>query len=141
MHTALHQFILFRICCTLGALDVKRSLANVPIISLYAFERIQKMSQAIAKNSTVVIQRRKRSVDPDQFILYNINPKLITKTTFPSKLVRGKWVALLSWALLRDSTFCSINRQQAVIKTATPLPILKYNLAENYCGEYFFALI
>jgi hypothetical protein len=54
--------------------------------------------------------------------------------------VRGKWVALLSQALLRDSTVCSIERQQAVVETATPLPILKYNLAENNCGEYFFAL-
>jgi hypothetical protein len=135
---ALHQFILFHVRCTLGALDVKRNLANAPIISLYTFKRIQKMSQAIAKNSNVVIQRRKRSVDPDQITLYDINPKLVTKTAFPSKLVRGKWVALLSRALLRDSTVCFINRQQAAVKTATPLPTLKYDLAENNCGEYFF---
>jgi hypothetical protein len=121
---------------------MKRSLANVPIISLYAFERIQKMCQAIAKNSNVgILIRWIGSLQPHQITLYDINPKLVTKTAFPSKLVRGKWVALLSRALLRDSTVCSINRQQAVIKTTTPLPILKYDLAENNCGEYFFALI
>jgi hypothetical protein len=140
-HTALHQFILFQVHCTCGALDVKRSLANVPIISLYVFEKIKKMSQAIAKISNAVIQTRKRSVDLDQITLYNINPKLVTKTAFPSKLVRGKWVALLSRALLKNSTVCSVNRQQAVVKTATPLPILNYNLAENICSQYFFALI
>jgi hypothetical protein len=51
MHLALCQFILFHVCCTCGALEVERSLAMVPVINLYAFERIQKMSQAIAKKS------------------------------------------------------------------------------------------
>jgi hypothetical protein len=140
-YTSLRQFILFRICCTCKALEVIRSLTDVPVISLYSFKRIEKMSQAVAKNSNVVIQTRKRSVDPDQLFLYNINPELITKTAFPSKLVRGQWVALLNRALLRDSTVCSVDRQQAVVMTATPLPILKYNLAEKNCGDYFFALI
>jgi hypothetical protein len=102
---------------------------------------LSKIPQAVAKNSSVVMQTRKRSIDPDQITLYNINPELVTKTAFPSKLVRGKWVALLSRALLRDSTVCSVNRQQAVVKTATPLPILKYYLTENNRGKYFFALI
>jgi hypothetical protein len=141
-HTALHQFILFRVRCTLGALDMKRSLANVTIISLYAFERIQKMCQAIAKNSNVgILTRWIGSLQPHQITLYDINPELIMKTAFPSKIVRGKWVALLSRALLRDSTVCSVNRQQVVVKTNTSLPILKYNLVENNHGEYFFALI
>jgi hypothetical protein len=141
-HMALHQFILFRIRCTLGSLDMKRSLTNVTIISLYAFERIQKMCQAIAKNSNVgILTRWIGSLQPHQITLYDINPELVTKTAFPSKVVKGKWVALLSRALLRDSTVCSVNRQQAVVKTTTPLPILKYDLVENNHGEYFFALI
>ncbi len=60
MHTALHQFILFRVRCTCGALDVIRSFTDVPVISIYTFKRIEKMSQAIAKNSNVVIWTRKK---------------------------------------------------------------------------------
>jgi hypothetical protein len=141
-HTTL-QFILFRVSCTCGTHDVIRSLADVPVISLYTFKRIKKMSQAVAKNCNVMIRTRKRSIDPDQNFPLQYQPQACSKTAFPFKLVSGKWVALLSWALLRDSKVCSIDRKQAVDKTATPtpLPILKYNLTENNCGEYFFALI
>jgi hypothetical protein len=60
---------------------MKRSLTNVPVISLYVFERIQKMCQAIAKNSYVVILTRKRSIDPEQTTLYNINKDHISLRT------------------------------------------------------------
>jgi hypothetical protein len=100
-HTALHPLVLFRVCCTGGALDVIKSLTDVPIVSLYAFKRIDKTSQAVAKNTYVMIRTsRKRSVDSDQISLCDINPKLVTKTTFPSKVVQGRSVGLLSWALL-----------------------------------------
>ena len=135
-HKALHPPVFFGVRCTLGTLDVVRSLANVSIISLDALKRIKKMSQAIAKDSDVrILTTRKRSVDPDQISLFNINSKLVTKTTFPLELVRGKWVALYSRSLLGNPAVCSVDRQQTVVETPTPLPILEYDLAENNCCE------
>jgi hypothetical protein len=66
-HKALHPPVFFGVCCTLGAHDVMRSLANVSVISLDALKRIKKMSQAITKDSDVrILTHWKQSVDPHQ---------------------------------------------------------------------------
>ena len=136
-HKALHPPVFFGVCCTLGALDVVRSLANVSVISLDALKRIEKMSQAVTKDSDVrILTRWIGSLYPHQISLHNINSKLVSKSAFPVELVRGKRVALYSRALLGNSAVCSVDRQQTVVETPTPLPILKYDLAENNCGEF-----
>ena len=137
-HKALHSPVFFGVRCTLGALDVVRSLANVSVISLDALKRIEKMAQAVAKDSDVrILTRWIGSLNPHQIPLNNVNPKLVSKSAFPIELVRGIWVALSSRALLGNSAVCSVDRQQTVVETPTPLPILKYDLAENNFGEFY----
>ncbi len=52
------------------------------------------------------------------------------KSTFPCKLVQGKWVALLSQALLRDVAIGAIDANKAIVDTAAPFPVLKNNLEQ-----------
>jgi hypothetical protein len=68
------------------------------------------------------------SLNPHKIPLKYVNTKLVPKSAFPCKLVRGKRAALLSRALLRDAAVGAIDAHKAMVVPAALFPDLKNNL-------------
>ena len=70
------------------------------------------------------------SLDPHQIPLKYVDTKLVQKSAFPCKLVRGKRAALLSRALLRDAAVGAIDAHKAMVVPAALFPDLENNLEQ-----------
>ena len=89
------------------------------------------VDKCLSKNDDVrTLTRWIGSLDPHQIPLNNVNAKLISKSAFPLELVRGKWVALYSRALLGDVAVGAIDAHQAIVHTATLFPVIENNLEQ-----------
>ena len=87
------------------------------------------MDKCLSKNMYVgILTRWIGSLDPHQIPLKYVNTKLVPKSAFPCKLVRGKRAALLSRALLRDAAVGAIDAHKAMVVPAALFPDLENNL-------------
>jgi hypothetical protein len=89
------------------------------------------MDKCLLKNIYVgILTRWIGSLDPHQIPLKYVDIKLVPKSAFPCKLVRGKRVALLSRALLRDAAVGAIDAHKAIVVAAALFPVLENNLEQ-----------
>ncbi len=89
------------------------------------------MDKCLSKNMNVgILTRWIGSLDPHQIPLKYVNTKLVPKSAFPCKLVRGKRAALLSRALLRDAAVGAIDAHKAMVVPAALFPDLENNLEQ-----------
>ncbi len=127
-----HYCTLF--CCvhsTAWALFPRWSFTNVSVISYDSFKGVEVMDKCLSKFFYVgILTRWIRSLKPHQIPLTDVNPKLVSKSTFSCKLVQGKRVALLSKTFLGDATVGAIDANNAIVDIVARFPVLENNLEQ-----------
>jgi hypothetical protein len=89
------------------------------------------MDKCLSKNIYVgILTRWIGSLDPHQIPLKYVDTKLVPKSAFPCKLVQGKRVAFLSWALLGDVAVSAIDAHKAIVVASALFPVLENNLEQ-----------